>query len=145
MTPAELAALHALCFDTAPRPWTAAEFAEFLDDPTVALCALPHGFGLLRIAGPEAEILTIAVAPDCQRQGIGRRLMAEMEATARAAGATDIFLEVAETNVAAAALYAGCGFVEAGYRLDYYRPPRGNRVSARVLRRSLTPNHRATR
>ena len=58
MTPAELAALHALSFDTAPRPWTAAEFAEFLDDPTVALCAVPNGFGLLRIAGPEAEILT---------------------------------------------------------------------------------------
>lgn len=145
MTPEELAALHADCFDTAPRPWTAAEFADFLEDPAVTLCAVPHGFGLLRIAGPEAEVLTIAVAPECQRQGIGRLLMTEMEAIARAAGATDMFLEVAETNVAAAALYAGCGFVEAGYRRDYYRPPRGNRVSARVLRLSLAVNHRTTR
>lgn len=138
MSPEALARLHARCF-TVPRPWSAAEFAAFLDDPTIRLLSRPGGFLLLRVAGGEAEILTLCVAPEARRQGLARALIEEAETACAASGCAEIFLEVAETNAPARALYEGCGFVPAGLRKDYYATPTGPKVSALVLRKPLQP------
>ncbi|MDP3371055.1 MAG: ribosomal-protein-alanine acetyltransferase, partial [Brevundimonas sp.] len=53
-------------------------------------------------------------------------------------GATRLFLEVAEDNMAALALYAGAGFVEAGRRPGYYARPHGRPRDALVLALNLT-------
>ncbi|MEM6619932.1 MAG: GNAT family N-acetyltransferase [Pseudomonadota bacterium] len=92
---------------------------------------------VLRSAGPEAEILTLAVAPDARRQGIARALLALGETQARARGVAEMFLEVAQDNHPALALYRGTGYREAGVRKDYYQGPRGARVSALVLKKAL--------
>lgn len=137
MTPDALAALHARCFTDAPRPWTAEEFSSLLALPTTLLILLPDGFALGRTAGPETELLTLAVAPEARRRGLGRTLVTNCETAARARGATEAFLEVAETNAPARALYAALGYVEAGCRPGYYRLPNGSRVAALVLRKVL--------
>ncbi|MCU0826282.1 MAG: GNAT family N-acetyltransferase [Tabrizicola sp.] len=137
MTPAGLAALHARCF-TAPRPWTEAEFAGFLTDPLAFLLIEGDaGFLLGRAVAGEAELLTIAVAPEARRRGLGRKLVGRFLYQARLRNADSAFLEVAEDNAPARALYARAGFAEAGRRLGYYQGPEGRAVDALVLRRVL--------
>ncbi|MEI6984946.1 MAG: GNAT family N-acetyltransferase [Rhodospirillaceae bacterium] len=94
------------------------------------------GFILCRAAGDEAEILTLAVLPEKRRRGLGYRLLADGLAGAAARGARTMFLEVAEDNIAALALYAGAGFIPVGRRPGYYISA-GRSIAATVMARSL--------
>jgi ribosomal-protein-alanine N-acetyltransferase len=138
VTPAELAALHARCF-TSPRPWSEAEFAGFLANP-LAFLLVEGDAGLLlgRAAAGEAELLTVAVAPEARRLGLGHKLVSRFLYQARLRGADTAFLEVAEDNLPARAVYSRAGFVMAGRRRGYYHAPDGRPVDALVLRRALT-------
>lgn len=137
MTPFDLAALHARAFDT-PRPWSAAEFADFLADPLIFLLTEGDaGFLLGRAVAGEAELLTLAVAPEARRRGLGRKLLERFLYQARLRGAATAFLEVADANAAAQALYRNAGFARAGRRRGYYVGPAGQVQDALVLRRPL--------
>jgi len=136
MTPADLALLHAMVF-TVPRPWSAAELASLLDTAQVFLLAAPDGFLIARVIADEAEILTLAVAPDARRQGIAHGLVAGFLVEAARRGAQTAFLEVAADNAAARGLYARAGFAEAGRRRAYYATPEGLKLDALVLKRPL--------
>lgn len=137
MTPDALATLHARCFDT-PPPWSAASFAAFLTDPGVFLIADPQGraFVLGRVIAGEAELLTLASAPESRRLGLARDLLARFDEQARKRGATTAFLEVAETNTPARALYAAAGWQQAGRRPGYYRAAGKAPVAALILCKS---------
>ena len=75
------------------------------------------GFCSWRQSAPdEAEVLNIAVEPASRRQGIGMALLTEV--CNRSKGF--IFLEVAEYNFPAIALYRRLGWEEAGRRVGYY-------------------------
>lgn len=136
MTPAALAALHARCLST-PRPWTAAEFAALLADASVFLCTRPQGFALGRVVAGEAELLTLAVAPEARRRGTGTALLDAFQARALALGARTAHLEVAASNTAARALYLAAGWTETGRRPRYFRCPDGTREDALILSRAL--------
>ncbi len=143
MTPAAMAALHARCFTT-PRPWTAAEFAALLAEPPVFATLAETGFALGRVVADEAELLTIAVAPEARRNGEGRALLDGFLRTALARGAETAFLEVAADNAAALALYRRSGFSEAGRRRGYYHSPGNPPVDALVMVKSLAAHGDAT-
>lgn len=136
MTPDDLARIHGASFTT-PRPWSAAEFAGFLADPTCTLIAGEMGFALIRCIADEAELLTIAVAPEARRAGLGRVILHRALDAARERGAERMFLEVAADNAAAIALYLSGGFTQAGRRPGYYRRPDGSRIDARIMDRPL--------
>jgi ribosomal-protein-alanine N-acetyltransferase len=135
---AVLAALHGRCFEDA---WSIQATAEVLGSPgAFAYVALgpaegseaqPLGFALARRIGDDAELLTLCVLPEERRRGVGAALLDEVMARARQMGARRLFLEVAETNGAAQALYAARGFVAGRRRPDYYRGP--NRVPTAAL------------
>ncbi|OJU09505.1 MAG: hypothetical protein BGN86_14205 [Caulobacterales bacterium 68-7] len=128
-----LARAHALSFD---RPWSAEEFSDLLSSPGVFGFSGPNGFILCRAAAGEAEILTLAVDPDARRAGLGRALVELAMNVAALAGAESMFLEVAEDNAPAQALYTAAGFGLAGRRPRYYR--RADReIDALVMRRDL--------
>lgn len=133
-----MAALHGLCFVT-PKPWPAAEFESLLSDPLVFALAEAEGLLIGRAVAGEAELLTIAVAPQARRRGVGAELVARFLYQARLRGAEEAFLEVAAGNLAALTLYRAHGFSEAGRRRGYYRHPDGRAEDALILRRSL-PN-----
>jgi ribosomal-protein-alanine N-acetyltransferase len=79
--------------------------------------------GLMVLPGAsEADIQTLAVAPDVRRMGLGRVLMHALLKAARAAGVRDVFLEVRADNDGAQALYSSLGFVGIGVRPGYYQP-----------------------
>jgi ribosomal-protein-alanine N-acetyltransferase len=130
-----LAVLHADAFDA---PWSAPAFASLLDQPGVILEACRDGFVLIRVAADEAEILTLAVRSPARRAGLGSRLTRRAAECALEAGAARLFLEVAEDNTAARALYARQGFAEAGRRPNYYARSEGPPVDALLLVLNLT-------
>ena len=129
-----LAALHAEAFEA---PWPEAEIAALLDSPGVfALLDEGKGFILCRGVAGEAEILTLAVTPAARRIGLGRTLVEAAAEVAERRGAETLFLEVAEDNAAALALYRAAGFTDAGRRRSYYER-RGGAADAIVMRRAL--------
>lgn len=137
MTPAGLAALHRRCFRI-PPPWSEADFAGFLADPLAFLLVEGDaGFLLGRAVAGEAELLTLAVAPESRRLGLGRKLVARFLYQARLRGAARAFLEVSAENPAAVALYESAGFAAAGRRRGYYAAPGGGRIDAIVMARDL--------
>lgn len=115
--PEPLAALHAASF---PDAWDAPSLRTMVTAPGAFAFHHPDGFVLARIAGGEAEILTLAVAPPARGKGLGRALLAAAIAEAKTRGAEMMFLEVASDNAAALALYAGLGFGKVGMRKGYY-------------------------
>jgi len=126
-----LAAIHAEAFDAA---WPPSAFVDLLMQPGVLLEVEPDsGFILIRIAADEAEILTLVVRPAARRQGAASRLVAAAADLAIAAGAVRLFLEVAEDNGPARALYGALGFESAGRRPRYYARSNGPAVDALLL------------
>lgn len=125
-----LASLHAQAF---AAPWSEAEFADLLDQPGVFVVEEADGFILIRVVLDEAEILTLAVRPSARRAGLGGRLVGQGAVAAAQAGGVRLFLEVAEDNVAARALYERAGFGQIGRRKAYYAAPDGGRTDALVL------------
>ncbi len=137
MTPEALAALHTRCFKT-PPPWSAQDFAAFKADPLAfVLVEGDAGFLLGRTVAGEAELLTLAVAPEARRLGLGRKLLARFQYQARLRGAEWAFLEVSAENAPAIALYESAGFARVGQRRGYYQTPEGQRIDALVLARDL--------
>jgi len=138
----DAADVHAATF---ARPWTDGEIADLLSRPNVFGYAVRPaqggvaltGFVLVRLAADEAEILTIAVRPDWQGYGVGRRLMDQVLAHAHRERLASLFLEVDEANAAALALYRKLGFAAVGERPGYYRDRQGERRRAIVMRRDL--------
>jgi ribosomal-protein-alanine N-acetyltransferase len=80
------------------------------DGATVGFCSWRQS------APDEAEILNLAVEPGWRRRGIGSALLNAVAEQARGT----IFLEVAEPNTPAIALYRKLGWAQAGVRPGYY-------------------------
>lgn len=122
-----LASLHGQCFENG---WSSESFAAFIgDSPCVALKATtgqPNavvGLVVARVGSDEAEILTLAVAPDCRRRRIAETLIKETVEILVQWGIRRLFLEVSAANEAAGRLYANLGFAQYGTRRNYYRRP----------------------
>lgn len=137
MTPDDMAAVYAAAFPLG-RAWSADEIAAVVDGPGGFAVTGETGFALGRAIAGEAELITIAVAPRARRNGIGRALLARFEAEARALRAEAAFLEVADDNAAALALYRGAGWQETGRRKGYYARPAGP-VDAVTMAKALDP------
>lgn len=97
----------------------------------------PIGFSLFRQVADEAELLLIAVLPSHQNQGLGAKLLMDAMQACRALGAIQMFLEVRDGNVMAAALYQRLGFMPVGRREKYYRGANGLFSDAITLRSAL--------
>ena len=121
---AELARLHRSSFDA---PWSETSFRETLVRPGVlalvgkdAAATDLQSFIVIQVAADESEILSIATAPAARRAGLAHALLVEAAARAALSHAKAMFLEVAEDNSAALALYRSCGFGVHGRRRGYY-------------------------
>lgn len=137
----QMAKLHAQGFF---RGWPRSDFEAYLADPrtTPAYAAIDgrrtvHGFMMLRLAGDEAELLTIAVDPSRRGKGLGRALLEAGFADLAMTPVRRMFLEVDETNRSAIALYRRFGFAEIGTRKGYYPRPDGSAATALVMRADL--------
>lgn len=92
------------------------------------------GFAVVKLAGDEAELETIAVDPSHRRSGIGRALGAAVIAWAWQRGALRMELEVRTSSEGAIALYRSLGFTITGRRARYYAQPEDDAVLMRLER-----------
>ena len=136
MTPDQMGDLHARGMTT-PPPWSARDFKDLLASPLVFTVGDTSAFAMGRVIADEAELLTIVTDPDQRRSGLGRACLATFESEAARRGATTAFLEVAETNAPARALYASEGWRETGRRKGYYATSDGTRVDAILMAKPL--------
>ena len=91
------------------------------------------GYIVFNMLHEEAHILNIAVPPACQRQGIGKYLLASALEMIQADNGREVFLEVAVSNLPAQYLYRQFGFRICGIRKNYY----GRYKDAYVFRKGV--------
>ena len=121
---------------TPSEPLSPAGAGAFLGDPSVLLWlaeADGEAVGMLlchvlrrSVSGPWAELLLYEIGThvDWRRRGVGRALLAAMEAWMREHGVVDVWVPAED---AAVAFYATCGFVadEGTVMVKQIAPPRG--------------------
>jgi ribosomal-protein-alanine N-acetyltransferase len=78
------------------------------------------GYVGLSVNGPEADVMTIAVAEEAQGRGLASRMLCALLEEARRREATEVLLEVRADNEAAQRLYARQGFEQIALRRGYY-------------------------
>jgi [ribosomal protein S18]-alanine N-acetyltransferase len=130
-----VAALHSASFR---RGWGEHELRRLLLDRDVVahrvmVGRMFVGFILSRLATREAEILSIAIAPNWRGRGLARPLLDLHIRRLAGLGVRAVFLEVDEHNAPANGLYRNAGFHEVGRRQGYY----DSGATALVLRRDL--------
>lgn len=89
--------------------------------------------GVVNLAGT-ADVLTLTVADEHRRKGIGRELLRRLIDWSRTQKCEAIMLEVRVGNIDAIPLYESFGFIEISRRKDYYGPGK----TAIVMRKELT-------
>jgi ribosomal-protein-alanine N-acetyltransferase len=73
----------------------------------------------------EGTLLNIAIDPDYQGKGYGKRLLMEFISKVQQTKGDEIWLEVRESNKNAYHLYESLGFNEINRRVGYYPAPQG--------------------
>ena len=124
-----------------PFPWTRGIFRDCLraEYPmwVQERAGVIVGYGVLSIAVDEAHVLNLCTAPDCEGQGLGRRMLQALLRIARGGGAQRVFLEVRPSNPRAIELYDRSGFNEIGRRPRYYPAANHGREDAIVMAMEL--------
>ncbi|MER0446269.1 GNAT family N-acetyltransferase [Streptomyces sp. Edi4] len=81
----------------------------------------------------DAELKRMYVIPEARGQGLARRILATLEADARAAGRTRMVLETGDKQPEAIALYMSTGY-EPCEKFGHYRTYESSRCFAKPLR-----------
>ena len=123
-------------------PWSPAQFKEeFAGIPSTRFFELAIsdnqivGYAGVIAPGPDtvADILTVTVIDGFRRQGIAKRLIADIEGYCQSKGSSAIMLEVATDNSGAIALYENLGYSQISKRSNYY----GSKKDAFVMQKEF--------
>lgn len=119
----DLPQVAALAASALREAWSEAGFAETAAGVDTCLLVARcgdalAGYVLARRVVDELHVLSLAVAGPLRRRGLGRALLATLEAAWP--GAATVQLEVRDANAAARAFYAALGYREVGRRRRYY-------------------------
>ena len=137
-----LTRIHEECF---PKYWNREAFTDFFavehTFTTLVLSPLPEGEAMAmmvyRIAGDQADIITLAVRPAFQRRGLAASMLGNALADCRELGVEKMFLEVEADNAAAITLYEHAGFTHVTRRKLYYQQLDGSLTDALVMSKKL--------
>jgi ribosomal-protein-alanine N-acetyltransferase len=123
-------------------PWSPAQFKEeFAGIPSTRFFELAIsdnqivGYAGVIAPGPDtvADILTVTVIDGFRRQGIAKRLIADIEVYCQSKESSAIMLEVATDNSGAIALYENLGYSQISKRSNYY----GSKKDAFVMQKEF--------
>ena len=119
-----------------PWTWTPERVARNLARPDISVLTAGHGallagFAIMHFGDERAHLALLAVRADCQRRGVGRRLLRWLTESALTAGLAGIGLELRESNLGARRFYLAQGFAETLRIPGYYR---GVETAVRMLR-----------
>lgn len=133
----QIAALEGVCFSD---PWPEAAILPELTNALSLWLVAVSGDSVLGYVGSqtvmdESDMMNLAVAPQCRRQGIARALITALMKALQKKGSGSLTLEVRASNAGAIALYESMGFLAVGRRPNYYFHPKED---ALILRKDLT-------
>lgn len=122
----QVAFLETVCFSD---PWSERSIASELENPLSHWLVAVEGNTVVGYVGSqavlgEADMMNIAVSPDCRRKGVAQSLVEALIADLKEKDVHCLTLEVRASNEPAKALYGKLGFCEVGRRLNYYRNPK---------------------
>lgn len=146
---AQLYAVEELCFEP-PFRFSRALMRKLVANPNSATWVAVEneklaGFAIVDWAtvpkGTVAYIQTIEVHPASRRRGIAHELMRLLEDSARATGATAIWLHVDVENAAAIRLYENRGYARKGREEHFYARQRPAFVYARSISDASGSHH----
>jgi [ribosomal protein S18]-alanine N-acetyltransferase len=103
------------------RAWVVEDESGLAGFAVATALSIPHTPA--EDAPAECELELVLVPAHARRRGIGGMLVQTVLAWARDQGATEIWLEMRESNMRAVGLYQRCGFTTAGRRPGYYVDP----------------------
>ncbi len=109
-----------------PWSWTPERVARNLRQAeTLVLTARDRehlaGFAIMQFGDERAHLSLLAVRPEYQRQGVARRMLEWLTASALTAGIASVHLELRETNLGARRFYLQQGYAETVRIPGYYR------------------------
>ena len=118
----QIAKLEDKCFKD---PWSEEDFRSSYSLPDCYGFVLEDeteivGYACALFLFEEGDIANVAVSFKYRRQGLGKRLLNELEAKAKTLGVERLFLEVRTSNFPARSLYFKQGFREISLRRKYY-------------------------
>ena len=133
----QIAALEGVCFSD---PWPEAAILPELTNALSLWLVAVSGDSVLGYVGSqtvmdESDMMNLAVAPACRRQGIARALITALMKALQKKESGSLTLEVRASNAGAIALYESMGFLAVGRRPNYYFHPKED---ALILRKDLT-------
>ena len=132
----KIAELEKVCFSD---PWSVEEFESSFSLPFFQGVLVEDegkivAYACAVVVFEDGDIANVAVSPQYRKQGLGKAMLVELEAQAKAKGCERLFLEVREFNSPAIGLYSGFGFEKISLRKHYY--PDGE--NAIVMQKTLT-------
>ena len=139
MTPIDAEALFLLARRADDFSWSAEQFLGSLKAGDAIYLAYQEktliGYFVLRTVVDVSELMEIAVDPEFQGMGFGRRLLTEALKTAKLSGANRVTLEVRVSNARARHLYETAGFTVDAVRKNYYRTHAGREDAVLMTKR----------
>ena len=86
------------------------------------------GYCIVYFVLDEGEIARIAVDTSCRRQGVGCKILNQVNQICVEKGITRLMLDVRESNESARKFYLSYGFQEDGIRKNFYDMPKEHAV-----------------
>lgn len=120
-------------------PWSEESYKNALKNSGTIFLVVEDEDEIIGYAGSyysvgQADVATIGVVKDRQREGIAQQLLEALLDELRNKMTDTVFLEVRESNWAAIKLYRKFDFELVGIRSDYYDNPKENAI---IMKRDL--------
>ena len=134
----KLAKIHSQSFNQKNLKYSSEFILSLLKNPNISYIYKKNkGFCIFSCNEKEAEIITMAILPKYQNQGIGFLILTELEGILSEISCNKVFLEVASNNLIAIHLYDKLGFKSFGIRKNYYSVSENKKVNAILMKKTI--------
>ena len=134
----KFAKIHSQSFNQKNLKYSSEFILSLLKNPNISYIYKKNkGFCIFSCNEKEAEIITMAILPKFQNQGIGFLILKELEEILSEISCNTVFLEVASNNLIAIHLYDKLGFKTFGTRKNYYSISKNNKVNAILMKKII--------
>ena len=134
----KFAKIHSKSFNQKNLKYSSDFILSLLKNPKISYIYKKNkGFCIFSCNEKEAEIITMAILPKYQNQGIGFLILTELEGILSEISCNKVFLEVASNNLIAIHLYDKSGFKSFGIRKNYYSVSENKKVNAILMKKII--------
>ena len=134
----QFANIHFQSFNQKNLRFTSKFILSLLKQPNTSyIYKINKGFCIFNHVKEESEIITMAILPKYQNQGIGFSIIKELEEILLSMNCNKVYLEVACDNLIAIRLYEKIGFKSYGIRKKYYSISKDKKIDAILMKKIM--------